>query len=187
MFAKLVAFSCQTARSAGLSASAAYGRSTASHIRLWGRHANKPLFIELCAGTAGVSAALIACGFDAVAIDHKCVPGAKTAIYIADLCSPQGFALAKRFVLRPRCIGFLAAPVCGTASRAREIITVDGPRPLRSEELPDGLPDLTTPSERERVTGGLTRIAVRKYHLSASTLQESIWVMVRVYFQTSII
>ena len=44
------------------------------------------------------------------------------------------------------------APVCGTASRTAEIDTGDPnqPRPLRSNEAPDGLPDLR-PSERRRV------------------------------------
>lgn len=44
------------------------------------------------------------------------------------------------------------APVCGTASRAREIDTGERnqPRPLRSNDAPDGLPDLS-PTERRRV------------------------------------
>ena len=44
------------------------------------------------------------------------------------------------------------APVCGTASRAREIDTggPNQPRPLRSNEAPDGLPGLS-PTERKRV------------------------------------
>ena len=44
------------------------------------------------------------------------------------------------------------APVCGTASRAREIDTGEPnqPRPLRSNDAPDGLPDLS-PTERRRV------------------------------------
>lgn len=36
------------------------------------------------------------------------------------------------------------APVCGTASRARDIRRFDGdPAPLRSNDYPEGLPDLT--------------------------------------------
>ena len=44
------------------------------------------------------------------------------------------------------------APVCGTASRAREIDTGDPnqPRPLRSNEAPDGIAGLS-PSEQKRV------------------------------------
>ena len=97
-------------------------------------HSGKPPVLELCAGTAGLSAALIELNFDAVAFDHRKIPGAKSAIQIADLCSEHGFALAKRLLLHPRCAGFFAAPVCGTASRAREIASVQGPNPLRSEE-----------------------------------------------------
>ena len=62
---------------------------------------------------------------------------------ISALCSEHGFALAKRLLLHPRCAGFFAAPVCGTASRAREIASVEGPKPLRSEEEPDGLANLS--------------------------------------------
>ena len=113
-------------------------------------HAARPLILELCAGTAGLSAALKEVGFDAVAFDHKRIPGAKTTIQVADLCSEHGFSLAKKLLLHPRCVGCFAAPVCGTASRAREIVSVSGPPPLRSEEEPDGLADLL-PSDQLRV------------------------------------
>ena len=112
--------------------------------------AGKPLILELCAGTAGLSAALIEANFDAIAIDHKRLPGAKAAIQVADLSSEHGFALAKRLLMHPRCVGFFAAPVCGTASRAREISSTPGPPPLRSEAEPDGLADLS-PWDRLRV------------------------------------
>ena len=74
--------------------------------------AQKPLVLELWAGTAGLSAALAEANFDTIAIDHKRIPGAKAAIQVADLCSEHGFSLAKRLLLHPRCIGFFAAPVC---------------------------------------------------------------------------
>ena len=110
----------------------------------------KPLILELCAGTAGLSAALIEENFDAVAIDHKRIPGAKAAIQVADLSSEHGFSLAKRLLMHPRCVGFFAAPVCGTASRAREIQSTPGPPPLRSESEPDGLANMS-PGDRLRV------------------------------------
>ena len=111
---------------------------------------SKPLILELCAGTAGLSAALKEIGFDAIAFDHKRLPGAKASIQVADLCSEHGFSLAKKILLHPRCVGCFAAPVCGTASRAREITSVSGPSPLRSEDEPDGLTDLS-PSNQLRV------------------------------------
>ena len=47
--------------------------------------------------------------------------------------------------------GSISRVPCGTSSRAREIpISGGGPRPLRSEERPQGLPWLT-PRERQRV------------------------------------
>ena len=64
-------------------------------------HAARPLIIELCAGTAGLSAALKDTGFDAVAFDHKRIPGAKATIQVADLCSEHGFSLAKNFSFIP--------------------------------------------------------------------------------------
>ena len=110
----------------------------------------RPLVLEICSGTAGISAALIAVGFDAIALDHKRIPGAKAAIQIADLTSKHGRALAERFLRHPRCVGMWAAPVCGTASRAREVSTVDGPLPLRSDSQPDGLGNLC-PKDSQRV------------------------------------
>ena len=112
--------------------------------------AARPLILELCAGAAGLSAALQEVGFDTVAFDHKRIPGAKTTIQVADLCSEHGFSLAKKLLLHPRCVGCFAAPVCGTASRAREIVSVSGPPPLRSKAEPDGLADLL-PSDQLRV------------------------------------
>ena len=109
-----------------------------------------PLVLEVCAGTAGISASLIHIGFNAIALDHKRVPGAKAAIQIADLVSKHGRELAERFLRHPRCIGMWAAPVCGTASRAREVSSVDGPKPLRSESMPDGLDNLS-PGDAQRV------------------------------------
>ena len=102
----------------------------------------RPLVLEVCAGTAGISAALIAIGFNAIALDHKRVPGAKAAIQISDLVSKHGRELAERFLRHPRCIGMWVAPVCGTASRAREVSTVDGPSPLKTDSMPDGLDNL---------------------------------------------
>ena len=110
----------------------------------------KPLVLELRAGAAGLSAALIEANFDAIAFDHKRIPGAKAAIQVADLCSEHGYSLAKKLIHHPRCAGLFAAPVCGTASRAREIASVSGPQPLRSETEPDGLPNLS-PNDTLRV------------------------------------
>ena len=122
-----------------------HAASLDAEARVSSSHANRPLILELCAGTAGLSAALKEVHFDAVAFDHKRIPGAKTTIQVADLCSEHGFSLAKKLLLHPRCV-----PVCGTASRAREIASVFGPPPLRTEEEPDGLADLS-PSDQLRV------------------------------------
>ena len=128
----------------------------------------RPLVLEICAGTAGISASLTAIGFDTIAIDHKRVPGAKAAIHIADLTSAHGLALAERFLRHPRCVGMWAAPVCGTASRAREIATVDGPLPLRSESMPDGLHNLSATDSQRVARANALYQAVSKLALIAS-------------------
>ena len=103
---------------------------------------SRPLILELFAGTGRVSAALKIIGYEAVAVDHVKHPRAAHRIQIADLVTPEGVELVKSWLALPNCIGFFAAPPCGTCSRAREIAAQPGPPPLRSNEFPDGLPHL---------------------------------------------
>ena len=102
----------------------------------------KPLVVELCAGTARVTASLIELGFEAIAVDHKRAQGASAPTMIADLTSSEGSSLVTSWLQLPECIGFFAAPPCGTCSRAREITSVPGPPPLRTDEEPDGVSSL---------------------------------------------
>ena len=70
-------------------------------------------------------------------------------------------------------VGVFLAPPCGSASRARQIPLKKrkfggnrhGPRPLRSDQFPNGLPNLT-PSESERVS-----LANQLYHLTAKVVK----------------
>ena len=76
-------------------------------------------------------------------------------------------------------VGVFLAPPCGSASRARQIPlkkrllrrsyrfnhAAHGPRPLRSDRHPNGLPNLTF-SENSRIT-----IANKLYHLTAKVVQ----------------
>ena len=82
-----------------------------------------------------MSASLIELGFEAIAVDHKRVQGASAPTMIADLTTSEGSSF-------PECVGFFAAPPCGTCSRAREITSVPGPPPLRTDEEPDGISSL---------------------------------------------
>ena len=113
----------------------------------------KPLVIEICAGTAMLSRCFQEVGFDIMAVDHthnRFHP--LPHICNLDLTLQSSWEFLE-YVVRnfPVCFVHAAAP-CGTCSRAREI-NLGGssqPRPLRSEECPHGLPDLST-EEQTRV------------------------------------
>ena len=117
------------------------------------------LCVELCAGSAGLSAALRSCGFSICAIDcssdrHR----AQTTILQADLCTVAGRQLAAQVLASPSLHFCHAAPPCGAASRARErplkareaALLRARPKPLRSARFPDGLPNLSA-RDAERV------------------------------------
>ena len=101
-----------------------------------------PFIIEVFSGMSRLSACLKQLGFDAVAVDHKRVPGAACHVHLVDLCTAEDVELVRRWLAMPNCVGIWFAPPCGTASRAREIKGVPGPPPLRSEKFPNGLPQL---------------------------------------------
>ena len=104
---------------------------------------SRPAFIiEVFSGMSRLSACLKQLGFDAIAVDHKRVPGAACHVHLVDLCATEGVELVRRWLAMPNCVGIWFAPPCGTASRAREIKGVPGPPPLRSEKFPNGLPQL---------------------------------------------
>ena len=101
-----------------------------------------PFIIEVFSGMSRLSACLKQLGFDAVAVDHKRLPGAACHVHLVDLCTTEGVELVRRWLAMPNCVGVWFAPPCGTASRAREVKGVPGPPPLRSEKFPNGLPQL---------------------------------------------
>ena len=117
------------------------------------------LCIELCAGSAGLSAALRRTGFQVIPVDHKSNRHhPKVACTCINLAHPSAFSILRALIDNSGVVYVHAAPPCGTASRAREKpisaeLLRSGapcPRPLRSDEHPAGLPDLT-PNERVRV------------------------------------
>ena len=108
-----------------------------------------PIVIELFSGAGGVTAALRSFGFDAVGIDKIHLKHALAAPMLLDFASPDGLQTLLTLIRSPRVVGIWAAPACGTCSAARNIPCRDaaghlvpGPRPLRSESYPDGLPHL---------------------------------------------
>ena len=112
-----------------------------------------PVAIELCCGSAGLSAALAARGFKCVAVD--CARNrfrAKHAITMLDLETPEAVEIICDAISQGQTRFVFAAPPCGTASRSREIPISAGmlkhfkgnpPKQLRSEQFPLGLPNLS--------------------------------------------
>ena len=107
--------------------------------------------LELCAGTAGFTAALRRAGFDALGIDHsRNRHSAQAPTAMLDLTTDAGQRVVREVLQSGRLLYCHAAPPCGTASRARDKVVsaslrargAPSPPPLRSEQWPAGLPNL---------------------------------------------
>ena len=111
-----------------------------------------PFAIEFCCGTAGLTAQLRKFGLrQSHGVDHIIKAGAKAPVCKLDLTDPASESLAKSWLLHPLCKYAHFGIPCGTCSRAREIpLGPDAPRPLRSDDYPEGLENLTS-AERKRV------------------------------------
>ena len=125
------------------------------------RPCEKRLALELCAGSAGLSAELAAIGFEVIAIDYeRNRQEAKAATMKADLSTVAGQSLVMMAFDSDRVFYWHAAPPCGTCSKAREIPVsraarlagAPAPVPLRSDDHPEGLPDLTGVAKLRVVT-----------------------------------
>ena len=117
------------------------------------------MFIEICAGSAVLSAAACEAGFSIFPID--CARNkfhTHAAVLTHDLASPSDAALVVELIqqTKPRAVHF-GLP-CGTCSRARErpvakrlrATGAPSPRPLRDHNHLFGLPDLS-PREQEQI------------------------------------
>ena len=108
--------------------------------------------IELCAGSARLTATLSALGFGTMAMDQKmnrhkqCHP-----TICLDLANEETVNYLQSFLNTPGYVFYIhAAPPCGTCSRARErklarhlkALGAKEPQPLRSPQHPHGLPNL---------------------------------------------
>ena len=91
------------------------------------------LILELCAGTAGYTAALRRAGFDALGVDHaRNRHSVQAPCAMLDLSTECGQAIAWEVLNSGRLLYVHAAPPCGTASRARE-------KHIPSHKLPKGM------------------------------------------------
>ena len=116
-----------------------------------------PFFVELCAGSARVTSCVQTIGLkSSFGVDHKRAKNSGR-LFTVDLTTQEGQALCMTWIHSPNCMGIFVAPPCGTCSRARGIPVrlpngryIPGPKPLRSDEFPDGVPGLS-PAEQTRV------------------------------------
>jgi len=109
--------------------------------------------IEIFAGAAVLCSVAKQLGMkNSIAVDKIKKQNARSTIYQLDLLSSRHRQLLEQWMLSGLLLWIHLAPVCGTASRARGIRRFhNDPKPLRSEDLPEGLPGLT-PKELERVS-----------------------------------
>lgn len=109
--------------------------------------AEKPyVFLELCAGSASLSAAVRSLGVEVMAFDHESNRHqTKCKVTCLDLSLPHAYDRIIELVNTCRILGVHMGPPCGTCSRARGIPMADGtagPQPLRSAQHLLGLPGL---------------------------------------------
>ena len=118
-----------------------------------GLHIEQLFMLEVFAGGAVLTSVAKQFGLGGMAIDKIRKQNARCTIYQLDLLQADDRELLEEWLSSPLLLWAHFAPVCGTASRAREIPRPElsmAPRPLRSMEHPLGLPDLG-PNERKRV------------------------------------
>ena len=108
------------------------------------------LILEIFAGTCRLSKACRGLGLQALSVDKDVNRAENAVVAKYDLCDANQFSTLEKLVRseRHRLVHAHFAPSCGTASRARER-PVPGlpkdrqPRPLCSDDKPDGLDNLT--------------------------------------------
>ena len=100
--------------------------------------------VEVFAGAAVLCATAKQHGLEtSLAVDKNKKKTARCAILQLDLTVPCNQDLLTQWIQSPLLLWLHLAPVCGTASRARDIRRFPGdPKPLRSNEFPEGLPSL---------------------------------------------
>lgn len=131
------------------------------------------LIIEVFAGTGRVTAALKQLGLvSSFGTDHIRSKHAVAPLVLADLSTESGVELLMQWLSNPRVVGIFLAPPCGSASRARSIPLKRRrpgdpapPKPLRSNQYPNGLPFLCF-VDRLKISK-----ANKLYHLTAKLIR----------------
>ena len=111
---------------------------------------NQCFMIEVFSGTATLCSVAKQYGLDgSLALDKLRKKGARTTIFVFNILDPKDRALLYHWLESDLVVWVHLAPVCGTCSRARQNRN-GGPRPLRTDSHPMGIPDLSS-AERQRV------------------------------------
>jgi hypothetical protein len=121
---------------------------------LRGYHVEQLFIIEVFAGGAVLTSVAKQFGLGGIAIDKVKKANARSTIFQLDLLQQSDRELLEQWLMSPLLLWVHFAPVCGTASRAREIPrrgVANLPRPLRSFEFPLGLPTLEMNSKGWRL------------------------------------
>ena len=110
-----------------------------------GTEADRPyVFLELCAGSATLSAEVKRLGVEVLAFDHESNRHqSKCKVICLDLSLPHAFERIVELVTKCNVLGVHMGPPCGTCSKARGIPMPDGsagPQPLRDDNYLLGLP-----------------------------------------------
>lgn len=115
-------------------------------------HVEQTFMIEVFCGCAILCATAKQHGLaGSIAVDKERKKGARSSVFQLDLRNSEDRLLLEHWMDSPLLLWMHFAPVCGTASRAREIrVHWSDPRPLRSNEFPHGLPSLSG-NDKQRV------------------------------------
>ena len=132
------------------------------------------LIVEIFAGSSRATAALKQLGLkSSFGVDKARSKNAMSTVVIADLTTPEGEETFDELAeYCPMWSEFFLLLPCGSASRARQIPLTrkfgskrNGPRPLRTDQFPNGIPNLN-PSELSRIS-----LANQLYHVTAKLVK----------------
>ena len=127
--------------------------------------------IEVFAGIAILCATSKAAGLqNSIAVDKLRKRNCRCSIFQLDLVNRQDQAILEQWVESPLLLWIHLAPVCGTASKAREIRRFSNdPKPLRSVAFPEGLPNLSEDDQRRlKIANELFEYACYIFQLACS-------------------
>ena len=133
---------------------------------LSGLHIEQTFMIEIFAGAAVLCSVAKQFGLHgSIAVDKTRKKAARSAIFLLDLTLESDRDLLECWLQSPLLVWIHLAPVCGTASKARNIRRFPGdPAPLRSNDWPEGLLDLSDhDNRRAQIANSLFEFSCRLF------------------------